>query len=265
MDISVTREDGLMRIAFDRPAKKNAITAAMYESLTDALVAAARDPAVRVAIIHGSGGAFTAGNDLEDFIANRPSQDGAPVFRFVREISRFGKPLVAAVLGPAVGIGTTLLLHCDLVYAGQGAKFSLPFARLGLCPEGASSYLLARLVGRQRAAEKLMLAEPFGAAEAQALGFVNAVLPDDAVIDHALERARTLAALPASSLQATKALLLRGIQRGVLEQLECEGLAFRSLLESPAAAEAIAAFIEKRKPDFSTSNGEQRAPAAASH
>lgn len=254
MEILTSSEDGVLRVAFNRPQRKNAITAAMYTQLTDTLLAAATDAAVRVVLLHGSGGAFTAGNDLDDFVNDRPSHEDAPVFRFVRALNAFGKPLVAAVWGAAVGIGTTMLLHCDLVYAGESTRFCVPFVRLGLCPEAASSRLLPRLAGHQRAAEKMMLGEPFGATEAQALGLVNGVLPDDAVLDHAMARARTLAALPASALQTTKALMRRGAESTVAEQLEHEGRSFRALLGSPAAAEAVAAFFEKRQPDFTKVN-----------
>ena len=170
MSIEVSTEGGVATIAFARPEKKNAITAAMYAAMADGLVAAAVDPSVRVVMIQGSADCFTAGNDLQDFIANPPQGEESPVFRFLHAIAGFAKPIVAAPCGVAVGVGTTLLLHCDLIYAGDNARFSTPFTQLGLCPEAASSLLLPAVAGWQRAAEKLMLGEPFDAAEAQAMG-----------------------------------------------------------------------------------------------
>ncbi len=181
MDIDTRVADGIQTIAFNRPAKKNAITAAMYAQLADAFREAQDDAAVRVIVVVGQPAIFTAGNDLEDFLRSPPSDDDSPVFRFLHGIRTAEKPVVAAVRGAAIGIGTTLLLHCDLVYAGRGARFALPFVQLGICPEAASSLLLPQMVGHHRAAEKLLLGEPFGADEACAMGFVNEVLDDDAV------------------------------------------------------------------------------------
>ncbi len=166
MDIETRVADGIQTIAFNRPAKKNAITAAMYRQLADAFRDAQDDASVRVILVVGLPAIFTAGNDLEDFLQSPPSGDDSPVFRFLHGIRTAEKPVVAAVRGAAIGIGTTLLLHCDLVYAGRGARFALPFVQLGICPEAASSLLLPRMVGHHRAAEKLLLGEPFGADEA---------------------------------------------------------------------------------------------------
>ncbi len=250
MDIQTSLDDGVRTITFDRPAKKNAITAAMYQALADALHAAEHDPAVRVVLIAGHAAIFTAGNDLEDFRSSPPHGDDSPVFRFLQVISTMGKPIVAAVRGAAIGIGTTLLLHCDLVYAGRSAKFSLPFAQLGLCPEAASSLLLPQMIGYRHAAAKLLLGEPFGADEALAMGFVNAVLDDEAVLDHARAQAAKLAALPATSIRTTKWLMKQDAAADVAARMQKEGQAFREMLGAPEAKEAFAAFFEKRKPDF---------------
>ena len=244
-------EDGVLRVQFNRPDKKNAITAAMYQALAHALRHAERDNAVRVALIHGAPDVFTAGNDLHDFLASPPRSDDAPGFQFLRAIHEFPKPLIAAVSGLAVGIGTTMLLHCDLVYCAPGTRFSLPFANLGLCPEGGSSFLLARLAGYQKAAELLMLGEPFAAETAKEIGLVNAIVPADALIATAVATARKLAAKPAASLRETKMLMKQGINEAVRLAMGDESEAFRERLESPEAKEAFTAFLEKRQPDFS--------------
>lgn len=251
MSILVSTQDAVMTIEFDRADKKNAITAAMYQAMADALAAADKDSAVRAILIQGKPEIFTAGNDLADFMNNPPSGGNSPVFQFLTNISHASKPIVAAVAGAAVGVGTTMLLHCDLVYAAENAKFSLPFASLGLCPEAASSLLLPALAGYQRAAEKLLLGEPFTAAEAQQMGLVNRVLPGAELRDFARSRALALAAQPASSLRVTKA-LMKGVSVERMEaQMAREGGEFRRLLASPEAKEAFSAFFERRKPDFS--------------
>ena len=250
MDIEITRTHDVQTIAFTRPEKKNAITAAMYQTMADALVEAQQDPATRAVLIRGSAGIFSAGNDLEDFMKQPPVSEDAPVFQFLRAISSAEKPLVASVAGAAVGIGTTLLLHCDLVYAADAATFSLPFAQLGLCPEAASSLLLQRVAGYQGAAEKLMLGEPFDAKEAQRMGFVNRILPAVEVDAFALQQAQKLAALPASSLRVTKQLMKRAAQHEIQTQMTDEAVHFAKMLLAPEAKEAFKAFFEKRKPDF---------------
>jgi enoyl-CoA hydratase/carnithine racemase len=251
MDILTTREGGIFTIELNRPQKKNAITADMYGALTAALIEAGEAPAVRAVMIVGKRDVFTAGNDLQDFMDHPPSSDDSPVFRFLREISRAPKPLVAAVCGPAVGVGTTMLLHCDLVYAGDNARFSLPFAQLGLVPEAASSLLLPELFGYQRAAERLLLGEPFGADEALQMGLVNAVLPADAVVGHARLQADKLVALPAAAVRATKRLMKQSRIEAIGSRMLLEGEEFRERLQSPEAREAFAAFFERRRPDFS--------------
>ncbi len=258
MSISTSIDQGVLTIEFDRADKKNAITAAMYQAMADALRAAEADHAVRVILIRGKDEIFTAGNDLEDFMQRPPTGgegvEKEPVFHFLDQISHVSKPVVAAVSGAAVGVGTTLLLHCDFVYASETAKLSLPFAQLGLCPEAASSLLLPRLVGYQRAAEKLMLGEPFGAQEAHQLGLVTRVLPVAELHAFALQQARKLAALPASSLRETKRLMKGNDVAAVEKKMTEEGEVFRRMLVSPEAKEAFTAFFEKRKPDFTKFN-----------
>ncbi len=251
MDILTQVRDGVMAIEFNRPDKKNALTSAMYEMLTEAVLAAEKDDAVRVILFHGKPDVFTAGNDLHDFMKRPPQGEDTPVFRFLSAASQAAKPMVAAVNGAAVGIGTTLLLHCDLVYAGDNARFRLPFASLGLVPEFASSYLLPMVAGYQRAAELLMLGEAFGPDAALAAGFVTRVVPAAQTLDTAWEAARKLAALPPKSVRTTKALLKGAHAQAVRNQMQLEGKHFREMLSEPAAREAFSAFMEKRKPDFS--------------
>ncbi|WP_186067135.1 enoyl-CoA hydratase [Burkholderia gladioli] len=251
MDIQTDVANGVLTITIARPAKKNAITAAMYQAMADALASAQEDSAVRAILIRGSEGNFSAGNDLEDFMKVPPNTPDAPVFQFLNRISTAAKPIVAAVPGIAVGVGVTMLLHCDLVYAADTAKLSLPFTQLGLCPEAASSLLLARLTGHQVAAEKLMLGEAFDALEAHRIGIVNRVLPAAELDAFALAQAQKLAALPASSLRVTKALMKRtGSNIEVAARMEEEAKHFGEMLRAPEAREAISAFFEKRKPDF---------------
>ncbi|HYR25579.1 MAG TPA: enoyl-CoA hydratase [Aquabacterium sp.] len=249
------REGGILTLTFNRLDKKNAITRAMYTAMAEALEAAAIDDAIRVAVIQGDVSCFTAGNDLADFLSNPPDMtpgaEPAPVHRYLNILREFPKPLLAAVAGPAVGIGTTLLMHCDMVYAGDNAAFSMPFVNLGLCPEAGSSLLLPALVGYPRAAEKLMLGEAFYAEEALEMGLVNRILPPHEVNAYTQAQAAKLAAKPAASLRATKALMKQG-QRGALAAVMHEELQhFAALLKGPAAREAISAVMEKRKPDFS--------------
>ena len=252
--VRIAQVDGVFHVEMARAEKKNALTADMYRMMADALVSAEADPSVRVILISGAGGNFTAGNDLADFLDKPPMDDSAPVFRFINGFANLQKPFVAAVEGVAIGVGTTLLLHCDLAYAGNGARFALPFANLGLTPEAASSLLLPLCVGHARAAEMLMLGEVFSAQTALECGIVNAVLPDGQVLDHALERCRKLTAQPAASLRLTKQLMKRAQQASIRETMNVEADVFRQRLVSPDAKEAFAAFFEKRKPDFSKFN-----------
>lgn len=250
-DVLIAQADGLLTLTFNRPEKKNAITVAMYQAMANALADAETDTGVRAILIQGQPEIFTAGNDLEDFLKNPPAGQDAPVFQFLHQISHAGKPVLAAVSGAAVGIGTTLLLHCDLVYAADNARFSLPFTQLALCPEAASSLLLPQAAGYHRAAEKLLLGEPFDAAEAHAMGFVNRIVPAVELADIARAQAAKLLALPAGALRVTKRLIKAAHQRAVEEVMREEALEFGRRLMAPEAREAFSAFFEKRKPDFS--------------
>ncbi|MFT5590368.1 MAG: enoyl-CoA hydratase/carnithine racemase [Bradyrhizobium sp.] len=251
MDILISKENRILTMQFNRPEKKNAITAAMYQAMANALREADSDAEVRVILITGHPQIFTAGNDLEDFIKNPPQSMESPVHQFLHQISHASKPVVAAVSGAAVGIGTTLLLHCDLVYASEAAKFMMPFSQLGLCPEAASSLLFPQLAGYQRAAEKLLLGEAFMAEEAQQMGLVNKVLPADQLLEFALAQATKLVRLPASSMLVTKRLMKAGQTAAIDARMREEGKDFGAMLGAPAAKEAFAAFFQKRKPDFS--------------
>ena len=250
-DILTHSDAGVMTITFNRLDKKNSITSSMYAAMAQALAQAATDPAVRVVVFQGHESIFSAGNDIGDFLNQPPTTQESPVFRFLRGIATFEKPLIAAVAGPAVGIGTTMLFHCDLVYAGDNAAFSMPFVNLGLCPEAASSLLAPRMFGYHRAAEALLMGEPFFAEAAQEVGLVNRVVPPTEVNGYAQAQARKLAAKPLTSLMATKRLMKGGDQQAVLQKMDEEGQSFGRMLREPAAKEAFGAFMEKRKPDFS--------------
>jgi enoyl-CoA hydratase/carnithine racemase len=250
-DILVHTEAGVSTISFNRLERKNSITSAMYGSMADALENAAADAAVRVVVFQGHETVFSAGNDIGDFLNAPPSTPESPVFRFLRGIAGFPKPLLAAVSGPAVGVGTTLLFHCDLVYAGDNAAFSMPFVNLGLCPEAASSLLVPQMFGYHRAAEALLLGEPFFAEAALEVGLVNRVLPPTEVNGYAQAQARKLAAKPLTALVETKRLMKKNQATQVLAQMVEEGASFGRMLREPAAREAFTAFMEKRKPDFS--------------
>jgi enoyl-CoA hydratase/carnithine racemase len=251
MSISYHSDQGIATLTFDRPAKKNAITAEMYEQFVAGLKQAAADPSVRVALIAGSGGTFTAGNDLKDFSNPKFAQADSPVLSFMQGLAAFEKPAIAAVQGLAVGIGVTLLLHCDLVYVADDATFSMPFTSLGLVPEFASTLLLPRIAGRARAAEKLLLGKPFPAAEAVVMGIANAVLPSADVVAHARKVARLLAALPPGAVRDTKKLLRDADAAEVKDAILREASYFGPRLAGAEAREAISAIIEKRAPDFS--------------
>lgn len=247
--IHCSAEGAVARLRIDRPDKKNAITAAMYAALADALDAATADTAVRVLTLSGSGDCFTSGNDLKDFMASPPLGLDQPVFRFLRAISTFPKILVAGVAGPAIGVGTTLLLHCDLVLASPGASFSLPFVDLALVPEAASSLLLPRLIGPQRAAKHLILGDPFSAEEALGYGIVTEIVPEDQLDARLDAIALRIAAKPPEAVRLTKQLLRRDTGT-VAERIVEEAEAFGAQLQSAEAAEAFRAFFEKRPPDF---------------
>jgi enoyl-CoA hydratase/carnithine racemase len=254
MDIVCSKADGILAIEFNRPERKNAITTKMYQAMADALRDAERDASVRAIVITGKPEIFTSGNDLEDFMKNGgASEDGGvrPVFQFMQALSETSKPVVAAVSGAAIGIGTTLLMHCDLVYAADNARFSMPFVQLGLCPEFASSLLLTQLAGYPSAAEKLMLGEPFTAAEALEMKLVARVLPLAELMPFALAQAAKLVALPAASIRATKQLMKQSRNTPIADTMAAENKLFAAMLTAPEAKEAFTAFFEKRKPDFS--------------
>lgn len=250
-DILSHTDHGVTTLIINRLARKNSLTSAMYAALADALEAAKASDETRVVVIQGDESIFSAGNDIADFLNQPPAGEDAPVFRFLRGIATFPKPLVAAVCGPAVGIGTTLLFHCDLVYAGDNAAFSMPFVNLGLCAEGASSLLAPQMFGYHRAAEALLLGEPFYAEAALEVGLVNKVLPPSEANGYAQTVARKLAAKPLSSLVETKRLMKQGQQAQVVQVMQQEGAVFGRMLREPAAREAFSAFMEKRAPDFS--------------
>jgi len=251
-EIQTHVDAGVMTLTLNRLARKNSITADMYGAMADALESANHDTAVRVVVIQGHETIFSAGNDIGDFLNKPPATPDAPVFRFLRGISSFPKPIVASVCGPAVGIGTTLLLHCDLVYAGDNAAFSMPFVNLGLCPEAGSSFLAPQLMGYARAAEALLLGEPFLAEAALEMGLVNRIVPPAEANALAQRQALKLAAKPLSALMETKRLMKKGNAGMVAERIAEEAVSFGRMLQEPASREAFTAFLEKRKPDFSS-------------
>ncbi|NNG23883.1 enoyl-CoA hydratase [Telluria aromaticivorans] len=256
MDMLITKAAGLLTIEFNRLERKNAITGVMYQAMADALVDAEQDSAVRAILIAGKPEIFTAGNDLDDFMKNSAPVPGVPaearpVFQFMRALHGSTKPVVAAVAGAAIGIGTTMLMHCDLVYAADNAKFSMPFTQLGLCPEFGSSLLVTQSAGYARAAEKLLLGEAFGAQEALEIGMVTRVLPASELRAFAEQQAAKLVALPAASIRTTKALMKRPRIDAIEAAIAAENERFAAMLLAPEAKEAFTAFFQKRKPDFS--------------
>ena len=251
-EILINTESGVCTITLNRIERKNSINVAMYTALSDALDAATQDANIRAVVIQGHETIFSAGNDISDFLNVPPAGQDSPVFRFLRTVSTFTKPIVAAVCGPAVGIGTTVLLHCDLVYAGDNAAFSMPFVNLGLCPEAASSLLVPQLMGYHRAAEALLLGEPFTAETALEMGLVNRIVAPSEANALAQQQARKLATKPLPSLIETKRLMKKSNAPALAERMVEEGASFGRMLKEPAAREAFTAFMEKRKPDFSS-------------
>jgi enoyl-CoA hydratase/carnithine racemase len=250
MSIRTETSDGVARIEIARPEKKNAITVAMYQQMADAIVAAHEDRSVRAILIHGQPDIFTAGNDLEDFMKNPPTGMDAPVFQFIAALGYAEKPVVAAVNGAAVGIGTTMLLHCDLVYCGDSAMFSMPFVSLGLCSEFASSLTVPLAAGYHKAAEKLLLGEPMSAEEAAEMRIVNRILPPNEVLGYASRQAARFNGLPPTSVRETKR-LMKSAWKSITEKLiEDEARTFARMLHGAEAKEAFSAFFDRRKPDF---------------
>jgi enoyl-CoA hydratase/carnithine racemase len=250
-DLLTDITDGVLTITFNRLDKKNSIVRTMYATMTDALVQASDDDAVRAVVFQGHETIFSSGNDIGDFLSRPPATPEAPVFQFLRALSTFPKPVLAAVCGPAVGIGTTMLFHCDLVYAGDNAAFSMPFVNLGLCPEAASSHLAPTRMGYGRAAEALLLGEPFMAEAALEMGLVSRIVPPSEAAALARRQAIKLASKPLASIIETKRLMKKSQAGVVAERMQEEGASFERLLREPAAREAFTAFMEKRKPDFS--------------
>jgi enoyl-CoA hydratase/carnithine racemase len=251
MAILTETAEAIARIQIARPERKNALSVDMYAALTDAVAAAEADPAVRVILLHGLPEVFCAGNDLDDFLRHPPETPDAPVFRFMAALSGAGKPVVAAVNGVAVGIGTTLLLHCDLAYCADDARFSMPFVNLGISPEFASSLLLPLTAGYHRAAEKLLLGDPSSAEEALDMGLVNRVLPPSEVLAYARRQCARLAQLPPVSVRETKRLLKAGWRAAIDRAIADENATFAKLRARDEAREALSAFRERRAPDFS--------------
>jgi enoyl-CoA hydratase/carnithine racemase len=248
MSESVNRslEGGVLTLTLNRPEARNALDADTYRALTAAVTAADLDAAVGAVIVAGAGGHFTAGNDLKDFQRALPPSGDAPGIAFLRALAGFSKPLLAAVEGVAVGIGSTMLLHCDFAWAGEGARFRMPFVPLGLVPEGASTLLLPRVAGARRAAELLLLGRELAAAEALEAGLITGVVAQGGALARAREVAAQLQALPPEAVRATKALLRRADRSAVGEAIDAEMDEFRRRLPSPEAQAAFAAFFQKR-------------------
>jgi enoyl-CoA hydratase/carnithine racemase len=250
--ILVEREQGLLTLRMNRPDKKNALTRAMYSRMAEVLDAAREDREVRVVLIAGDEDCFTSGNDIVDFLQEPPTSMDSPVFQFMRALFDFPKPVVAAVSGPAVGIGTTLLLHCDLVYVSADAKLKMPFVNLGLCPEFGSSLILPRLLGHAKAAELLLLGEGFTGEQAASWGIANAALENGAAaFARAKEAALRFLDLAPSALEVSKRLMQAPGRDELRRVITEEGELFGQRLRSPEAVEALSAFTQRRKPDFS--------------
>ncbi len=251
MSIKTATLNGVTTIEIARPEKKNALTIAMYEAMAQALRAAREDAAIRAVLISGQPGIFTSGNDLEDFVQRPPQGLDSPVFHFMRALMDCDKPVLAAVTGAAIGIGTTMLLHCDFVYVSDEARLAMPFVSLGLVPEFAASLLVPQTMGLRRAAERLLLGDPFTGEQAVECGLANAVLPAAEVLPHARRIAERFNALPPGAVREAKRLMREPQRAATLQVIETEGHLFAQRLRSPEAVEAFQAFFDKRKPDFS--------------
>ena len=249
-EIFTERADGILRVRLNRPAKKNAMTSAMYVELADVFNEAARDDRTRVVLWHGAGDAFCAGNDIQDFLHNPPAASESPQARLMHAFVDLDKPLVAAVHGAAIGGGTTMLTHCDFVYAGESARFQMPFINLAMGPEFGSSWSLPARIGHLRAAELILLAVPFDARRAAELGLVTRVVPDAELLATAAEAARKLGAMPVGALQASKRLLKQPFRDQLKAAMAAENQEFSTQVRSDDAKEALAAFLKKRPPRF---------------
>lgn len=245
--IAIVEAAGVIEIQIDRPDKKNALTGPMYRAMIAALADASARPDIGAVLVLGRGDAFCAGNDLKDFVAG--PEGGAAAFDFISAIAAFDKPLVAAVQGLAVGVGTTMLFHCDLVYAAPDARFVMPFVNLGLVPEAGSSLLAPAIMGYAKAAAMLLLSEPMDADGADRAGFITAIVPAETLLDHARAKAAALMAKPPQALTATRR-LMKGDPAALIARIEEEARLFRQTLSSAEAQEAFAAFFEKRTPVF---------------
>src|ERR1700726_1135128 len=251
MDNIITERSGaILRVELNRPARKNAMTAGMYTSLADTFREAGKDDAIRVVLWHGAGDAFCAGNDIEDFLKNPPGPGESPQARLMNALLDFDKPLIAAVHGAAIGGGTTMLTHCDFVYAGGSAKFQMPFINLAVVPEFGSSCSIPARIGHIRAAELILLGLPFDARRAADLGFVTQVVPDQNLLGTASETARELATKPAGTLQACKRLLKRPFREQIKAAIKAQNEEFSAHVRSADAKEAFTAFLERRRPQF---------------
>jgi enoyl-CoA hydratase/carnithine racemase len=249
-DIATERSGRILRIELNRPDRKNAMTSAMYIGMADLLNDAAKDDHVGVVLWHGAGDSFSAGNDLGDFMKNPFGSGDSPQFRLMTAFLNFDKPIVAAVHGVAIGGGTTMLMHCDIVYAGESAKFQMPFINLGLVPEFGTSYSMPARIGYLRAAELILLGERFDAPRAAELGIVTRVVPDQKLLAMATETAEKLAQKPAGALQACKRLMRQASRAQIEQAIKVELGEYASRLHSEDAKEAFTAFFEKRAPDF---------------
>jgi enoyl-CoA hydratase/carnithine racemase len=244
-EIITERSESVLRVQLNRPTKRNAMTSRMYATLTDVFNSAAADEHTRVVFWHGAGDSFSAGNDIEDFLENPPGPGDSPQAGLMNALADFDKPLVAAVHGAAIGGGTTMLTHCDLVYAGESAKFQMPFINLAVVPEFGSSWSVPARIGHIRAAELILLGVPFDAKRAAELGFVTQVVPDQNLMTTATEAARKLAAKPARALQASKRLMKRPFRAQLKAAMEAENQEFSALVRSEEAREALGGFLEK--------------------
>ncbi|MGM9489148.1 enoyl-CoA hydratase [Ideonella sp. YS5] len=251
MSIKTATLNGVATIEIARPEKKNALTQAMYQAMADAIHAAQADGAVRALLLTGQPGIFTSGNDIEDFMQRPPQSEESAVFQFMKTLLGCDKPVIAAVTGAAIGIGTTMLLHCDFVYVSDEARLAMPFVGLGLVPEFASSLLVPELMGARRAAEKLLLGDPFTPEQAVECGIANAVLPAGEVVNHARRIAERFNTLPPGAVRDSKRLMHGPRRERVLQVISEEAQLFGQRLRSPEAMEAFQAFFQKRQPDFS--------------
>ncbi len=246
-NILYSHDNGVFILQISRPDKKNALTQTMYKALADGIKQADADPAINVILIRGTHDCFTSGNDVNDFVNSTHQTGESKSVQFMKAIGTAQKPVIAAVGGLAIGIGTTMLFHCDLVYASEECYLQLPFTRLGLCPEAGSSMLLPQAIGHQRASELLLLGERFAPEKAQQYGIVNEVLPSDVFLDYALGKARELAKLPAESVRASKALIKRNHTQPLYDTISLELQMFARLLQSPEAQAIMQAFLNKKK------------------